>query len=301
MVSQTQIQTSLENIYISPLEKCNFNCQLCYTKKTSSILSNRKILDFLKRYEQFVNLKSVIFCGGEVFTLPDFHQLINKLTGQSFFVTVITNGTVDRLLEIDSPQNCQLLVSLDGPKEIHDQNRGEGNFNKSIEFIKKASGLGFPVEIMFLITPASYYYKDTFPNLINRLTSLPVKINYITQKTFFYTQNHPLAAQKNFPGLTPGQIIDIKKNYSSIPPKKFGCYQLSLQSNGFLYGCCESTLPIGKITDQIENIIKNFRLSLETCQKCSQNCLGCCQPEFSCGYIKELGRKNCQEVIKLLN
>jgi len=302
MVSQKQINFALENIYISPLEGCNLNCRLCYTKKTANMLGNQNILDFINRYKKAVNLKSILFCGGEVFTLKNFSELINELSEQKIFISLITNGTIDKLKEIKDPQNCQLLVSLDGPKEIHGKNRGKRNFQKTIGFIKKALNLGFPVEIMFLITPESYSYRNSFPQSVNSLINNSVKVSYITQKTFFYTQNHPLANNQNISGLTAQQIIDIKKNYPSIPPKNFGCFQLSLQSNGLLYSCCESPALIGKSVDPIEKIIKNFKKSLNDCQKCSnKNCSGCCQSNFLCGYVKELGVNSCQEVIKLLN
>lgn len=286
MTLENQIQTALENIYISPLESCNLNCRLCYTQKTTNILSNENILDFLKRYQKAVNLKSILFCGGEVFTLPDFPGLVNNLISQGIFISIITNGTIDKLSEIKEPKNCQLLVSLDGPKEIHDQNRGQGNFQKSLDFINRALSLGFPVEIMFLVTPQSYPYIDSL--------SLPVKINYLTQKTSFFD------SRLKEPGLTPEQIVNLKKNYPSIPTKDFGCFQLSLQSDSLIYGCCESPTPIAKMSDPVEEIVKNFKKTLEICQKCGQY-KGCCKPEFLCGYIKELKQDRCQQVVKLFN
>ena len=130
--------SNLESIYISPLEGCNLTCKYCYTHKTGDVLSNQQILDFISKYKSYLkslstkskiyDLRSTILCGGEVFLLPDFPQLVNTLTDKDIFVTVITNGTIDRLKEIKKPDSCQILVSLDGPKDIHDQNRGIGNF-----------------------------------------------------------------------------------------------------------------------------------------------------------------------------
>jgi sulfatase maturation enzyme AslB (radical SAM superfamily) len=301
--------SALENIYISPLETCNLNCHLCYTNKTKNILTNQQILSFVKRYQKCLNsfsppssrgelkgglvLKSILFCGGEVFTLKNFPRLVNKLLSQHIFISIITNGTIDCLESIKDPKNCQLLVSFDGPKDIHDHNRGYGNFDKSVKFVHSALQKGFPVEIMYLVTPQSYPFIDSF-NLFN------LKNNYITQKTYFYTANHPLSNQKNAaPALTPQQIINLKKNYFSIPSKNFGCQELSLQSDGQIYGCCESPYPLAKISDKIPVIIKKFQESLLPCQKCGQ-CLGCCAPNFLCGYKNELGVKSCQQVIKLM-
>ena len=281
MKLENQIQSALENIYISPLESCNLNCHYCYTTKTKNILTNQQILDFIKKYDQyirshdFLKLKSILFCGGEVFTLPDFPKLVNTLIDQGLFITIITNGTIDRLDEINNPKNCQLLVSLDGPKEIHDQNRGAGNFDKSIEYIKHAQKLGFPVEIMFLITKDSYPYKDSFD-----IFNLPK--TYLTDRQM---------------SLSKIQLLDIKHHYPTYPAKNFGCFQLSLQSNGTITGCCESSLSLGNINDDPQIYVQNFINSLDQCQSCHQ-CSGCCDPNYLCGYKQELKLPSCQDVVQ---
>jgi sulfatase maturation enzyme AslB (radical SAM superfamily) len=283
VIQDSVILSALENIYISPLELCNLNCHFCYTHKTKNILSNQQILDFVEKYNDFLTkdfkdakLKSILFCGGEVFTLPDFPKLINTLTKKGIFITIITNGTIDRLTEIDNPSNCQLLVSLDGPKEIHDRNRGIGNFDKTIKFIKHAKQLNFPTEIMFLITKNSYPFKDSF-NVFN----LP--------KT--YLSDRQMSLDKN-------QLLDIKTNYPTFPAKNFGCFQLSLQSTGVITGCCESNLSLAKISDNPQIYIANFIKSLSNCHQC-QKCNGCSDPNYLCGYKKELNQINCLDVVKL--
>lgn len=282
MVSE-KIKMTLENIYISPLEGCNLNCKYCYTKKTKNILTNEQILDFIERYDSYLNsqnmkLKSILFCGGEVFVLKEFTDLINRLSKKNIFITVITNGTIDRLDEIEDPSNCQLLVSLDGPEEIHDKNRGIGNFKKTIKFIKHAISLGFPVEIFFLITKDSYKFKDDFD-----IFGLPK--TYLTDRKL---------------SLSKDEVLDIKRNYRTFPDKNFGCFQLSVQSDGNVTGCCELSKPLGKITDDPKIYVDNFVGSLKKCFNC-EKCGGCSDPKFLCGYKKELGFKNCEDVIQFFS
>ncbi len=338
MIPSAKFVSALENVYISPLELCNLNCRHCYTQKTKHILSNRQILNFINRYNNFLykfrsqhffddiqrgntlagdkkfvdeklSLKSVLFCGGEVFTLKNFPRLVNNLISKGIFISIITNGTIDKLSKIKDPRNCQLIVSFDGPQKIHDTNRGQGNFAKSQKFVAHALKLGFPVEIFFLITKESYPFKDSFD-----LFGLPK--TYLTDRLF---------------SLTPKQTLDIKKNYPTYPNPQFGCFQLALQSNGQLYGCCESPYPLAKISDPIKNIVTNFVKSLNTCQNCHPSdkqffsaqrtrglpspkvpstakiclsdqptCLGCCAPNYLCGYKKELKATSCQSVVKLI-
>ncbi len=316
-VYQAQIISALENIYISPLETCNLQCRACYTAKTKSVLSNQQILNFIKKYNNFLkensvntifsnssfkknhlkkslplSLKSILFCGGEVFTLPDFSKLVNTLTQKDIFITIITNGTIDHLKDIKNPNNCQILVSLDGPQAIHDQNRGQGNFLKSINYIKHAQKLGFPVGVMFLITKDSYSYKDSFLNSLDKLYNLKnLSLTYITDRRL---------------SLTNSQCLDIKLHYSTFPTKNFGCFQLSLQSTGHITGCCESNLSLGQITDNPKIFINNFINSLSACLSCStsnlvSNCNGCCQPNYLCGYLQEFNKLSCQDIINLFS
>jgi len=296
-------QTALENIYVSPLELCNLNCRYCYTKKTKSILSTKKILTFVRRYKKEIPLKSILFCGGEVFAQKNFPELVNKLHLQNIFVSVITNGTINRFKEIKSPNQTQLLVSLDGPEKIHDFNRGHGNFQKSISFIKQTLLSGFFVEIMFLVNKQSYPYIRTFEKNLQKIIGQKIPLNFMTQKTKFYTDGHPLSNTKNInEALTPQQILNIKKNYKSTPTKNFGCFQLSLQSDGKIYGCCESPAPLAKMNEPIKNIIKKFKQPLSPCQKCkTKKCHGCCTPKFLCGYNKEMATDDCKKTFKLFN
>jgi len=284
-INQTKIVNSLENIYISPLELCNLNCLYCYTKKTKNILSNRQILSFVRRYNKYlatasrrrcffsplsvvthsqekknyvknceVKLKSIIFCGGEVFTLKNFPSLVNKLNSMGIFVSIITNGTIDKLEKIKDPKNCQLIVSFDGPESIHDANRGTGNFFKAKNFVQHALKLSFPVEIFYLITKDSYSFKDSL-NIFN------------LHKTYLTDRLGSLSSE---------QVKDIRQNYPVFPPKKFGCSQLALQSDGKIYGCCESTKPIASISDPISKILFNYSTIY------LQNPL-CSDPNYFCG------------------
>jgi len=311
------IATALENIYISPLELCNLNCKNCYTNKTKGILSNQQILDFVSTYSSYIShtyslsLKSIIFCGGEIFSLKDFPTLVNQLQDKGIFISLITNGTINRLSEIKDPQNCQILVSLDGPENIHDANRGKGNFQKSLSFTKDALEKGFPTEIMFLVSKDSYPFIDSLPKDLEKLLGQSINLNYITYKGRPYTLKHPLSIDTPpEPSLTRDQIIHIKRNYPSLPKKDFACYQVSLQSNGLVYGCCESPHPLGRINDSPSLYLKKFLSSLTTCQNCAlsslnpknkKGCGGCTSPDFLCGYKKELALLSCQEVYNTFN
>ncbi|MDA1079750.1 MAG: radical SAM protein [bacterium] len=282
-------QSVLHHLYINPLEKCNLRCKICYTRKTSPILSNEQILDFIFRYEQVQRVETVTFCGGEVFALPQFPALVNAVVAKDIFVQVITNGTLDRLDEINNPNAVSLIVSLDGLETYHDANRGAGNFAKSIACMQKAHKLGFHLEVFSIVTQQNLQNIDAFEaNLTEFLGFLP-SVTYHPRKPPAYLTHHPVSnivgETIGFDFLSPDEMIKVMSERNVFPPKDLGCYQVAVTSDGKVYGCCEGTLPIGSISDDPRLLIEKLKERLETWQKTNtlKNCLGCSQSDFMCG------------------
>jgi MoaA/NifB/PqqE/SkfB family radical SAM enzyme len=284
------LENTLKHLYINPLEKCNLACKICYTQKTKFVLSNQEIIDFIERYQQAQELQSVTFCGGEVFLLKDFTQLINQLTNKNIFVQIISNGTIDRLDEIEQVNMVNLIISLDGLENYHDQNRGQGNFKKSINFLKKASKLGFHTEIFSIVTKENFAEIPQFEKEISNLLGKEIEITYHPRKPITYLKNHPisnvLGQVKNFNFLDLEEVKQLMKKRQTFPPQNLGCYQVSLMSDKKVYACCEGIHPIGDINTDAKELIDNLEERLEKWnhKKCQRGCLGCSEPDFVCGF-----------------
>jgi len=286
------LKTNLQHVYINPLERCNLRCKICYTEKTSAILTDVQILGFIRRYGKTIPVTAITFCGGEVFTLPYFTHLVNTLTSQHIFITIITNGTIDRLNEFKNPNTINLIVSIDGLPAYHDKNRGTGNFVKSTAFLQKAHSMGFHTEIFSIVTRQNYKQIDQFEQYISAYFSRPVSVTYHPRKPRTYLQHHPVSnicgVVDGFDFLTIKELICLMKTRKTFPPKEFGCYQISLMSNGMVYGCCEGTYPIGTIHDEIEVLTQRLNNRVKLCSSCSY-------PEFMCGLshiYKRLAEEN---------
>ena len=279
----------LKHLYINPLEKCNLRCKICYTRKTNPILSEEEILAFISKYEHAEKLSIVTFCGGEVFTLPYFPRLVNTLTEKGIFVQVITNGTVDTLDKFSDPNSVNLIVSLDGLPDYHDANRGEGNFLKSTAFLKKAQSLGFHTEVFSIVTRQNYKDLDEFERYLANLLGYRISVTYHPRKPPAYLVHHPISnivgQVDGFDFLTPQEMRELLRNKKTFPPKELGCYQIALASDGKVYGCCEGTVPLGVMTDEVGQLFSQLkkRLILWESANALQNCLGCSQPDFVCG------------------
>ncbi len=342
------------------------------SKLVSSDLSNHaSLFHDLPRHNK---LESVTFCGGEVFTLPYFTGLVNKLTegmhfsdsatrtrrhplpsvhspyyshaqmqrsskympsygkNRGIFVQIITNGTIDKLDEFKNPNMINLIVSIDGLRDYHDKNRGDGNFDKSIKFLLKARRLGFHTEIFSIVTKQNIGRIEEFENYINKIVILnkfdklsvnsvknPIRnsesvgdpssrntglrmtrdrigVTYHPRKPPAYLLHHPISNIKGvvegFDFLNRDDLITLMRNRKTFPPKDLGCFQISLASDGKVYGCCEGTVPVGKIDDKIENLFDRLEARLEIWDKKNKigKCLGCSQPDFVCGLKQILSK-----------
>ncbi len=275
---------ALYHLYINPLEKCNLRCRICYTRKSSPILTEEQILNFIYRYQKEHEVQTVTLCGGEVFALPYMTHCINILNQEGIFIQVVTNGTIDRLDELERPNFVNLIVSVDGLKDYHDKNRGEGNFNKSIDFLKKARRLGFHTEIFSIVTRQNLKQIDEFEKYINGMLG-KTDITYHPRKPLNYLKQHPVSNiqgdVEGFDFLTKEELIVLMKTKKTFPPKTLGCYQISLMSDGKVYGCCEGFESIGTINDTIKHLIESFKRKLQ------KSCSNCIQPDFMCG-MKEI-------------
>jgi MoaA/NifB/PqqE/SkfB family radical SAM enzyme len=280
----THLAKVLHHLYINPLEKCNLRCKICYTKKTDPILSEEEIVEFIDRYQKEYELKVITFCGGEVFALAYFPHLLNTLNKRGIFTQTITNGTIDKLVEISHPNLNTLIVSVDGLQEYHDSNRGMGNFKKSVGFIKKAQTLGFHTELFSIVTKQNLHSIDAFETFVKDELA-GIEITYHPRKPPAYLTHHPISniegEVKGFDYLDRVELVKIMNTKNVFPPKNLGCYQVALASTGIVYGCCEGYRPIGKITDSISSIFKALEARIEG------PCLGCSQAEFMCG-IKDI-------------
>lgn len=286
----------LSHLYISPLSACNLACKMCYTQKDrKEFITKKQIFNFINDYQKILktdfkqNLETVTFCGGEVFLQADFIDLINELSAQQIFVQIITNGTIDLLAKIQQPNWVNLIVSIDGVEIYHDLNRGKGNFQKSLNFLKKAQNLAFHFEIFSIVTAENYLAIEKFEQFLLKTFGKVPSITYHPRKPLSYLDKHLRDNQsgeiENFNFINRLQLQTLNKSKNIFPPDILGCYQLALNSDGNVYSCCEGLEPLGSINEPVLDLINRFlaRLDNPFNQSCGAQCLGCTEPNFLCG------------------
>ena len=136
------------NITLHLTENCNLRCKMCYfwgeTGTSSNDLSGKKpaVMDFELAKNLISELSSVTpfysLFGGEPLTYPHLEELIIRIKNAGSIVDTPTNGTL-------LTKNASMLVrtgfdsvrvSLDGPQEVNDLQRGKGSYVKAIKGIE---------------------------------------------------------------------------------------------------------------------------------------------------------------------
>lgn len=159
---QCFLNQKIQSITLQVTQQCNLRCKYCvysgsYATRSHSHLqmsweTAKKGIDFLVDHSIAERKINISFYGGE--PLLNF-KLIQSVVeygkkaseGKKISFNMTTNGTLftDKNLTFLQDNNFSILISLDGPKEIHDQNRvfaidGKGTYDKiaeNIAYIKR--------------------------------------------------------------------------------------------------------------------------------------------------------------------
>jgi len=210
------------------IESCNLRCKHCYQNEyncpdltRNELLEIATIID--KTLEKWGKIGRISLTGGEPFLRKDLLlelvEFFNK-SDNCGRIGILTNGTLieDAIAKTLSAfgKLGEIQISIDGASsEGHDQIRGRGSFNKSIDGIKTLKNNGFFVSLMFTLHKLN---KDEVIGVIDLARQLGVDAITIERMT-------PMNAEdiKKF-YLNPDELFDI---YRQIYLKKIEIEQNS--------------------------------------------------------------------------
>ena len=137
---------------------CNLNCAYCFASQGNyhgeralmSFEVGKRALDFLVEHSGSRRNLEVDFFGGEplmnfqvVKDLVAYARSIEKEAGKNFRFTLTTNGVLidDDVIDFANREMSNVVLSLDGRKEIHDHYRvdysGQGSWEKIVPKFQK--------------------------------------------------------------------------------------------------------------------------------------------------------------------
>jgi MoaA/NifB/PqqE/SkfB family radical SAM enzyme len=153
--------------------RCNFTCDYCDVWRfKEKEMTTKEVVSMI---DEFVSLgmKRFSFNGGEPLLRDDLGELISHCRSRGVFTTMFTNGSLVAKNTVKLKDLDILVVSLDGPAEVHDRQRMANTHAKVIEGIKAAKASGLNVWTNTVMTRDNL---DYLPGLVENARTLGVKM-----------------------------------------------------------------------------------------------------------------------------
>jgi len=279
-----QLNHALGMLILEVTEQCNLRCKYCiynpqYEGKrdhgsinmTSDIAF--RAIDYLESHSNDKDVVYMTFYGGEpLLRFPLIKSCVeyarNKFTNKELNFSLTTNGILltQEIAEYFYEENFGIVVSLDGPEDIHDTWRknsgGIGSFRQSIDGLKKLYGAyrndRSKLSLSMVYTPP--YSIDK----LNRISELWDEIDWLSKEI-------GLSITYPTPGSIPSDEIlaqrDIDFSLSNWTKKKYmNAYRSKSQSHPIARSVVERNLATLIQRRILEKPINKFFLN------------GCCVP-----------------------
>ena len=245
---------------------CNLNCAYCFASQGKyhgeralmSFEVGKRALDFLIEHSGTRRNLEVDFFGGEplmnwdvVKQLVEYARSVEKQHGKHFRFTLTTNGMLidDDVIDFSNREMSNVVLSLDGRKEIHDRLRvdyaGNGSYDRIVPKFKKfvqARG------------NKNYYMRGTFTHANPDFTK---DVFHMADMGFTELSMEPVVCAEGDPAaLTSEDIETVKEQYEILAtemlkrqkegrPFTFYHYMLDLTGGPCIYkrisGCGSGT------------------------------------------------------------
>ena len=245
---------------------CNLNCAYCFASQgrfhgeraLMSFEVGKQALDYLVAHSGTRHNLEVDFFGGEplmnwdvVKQLVHYARSIEKEAGKNFRFTLTTNGMLidDDVIDFVNREMSNVVLSLDGRKEIHDRLRvdykGEGSYDRIVpKFQKLVKARG----------NTRYYMRGTFTHANPDFTK---DLFHMADLGFTELSMEPVVCAPDDPAaLTPEDIEIVKDQYEILAldmlrreregkPITFYHYMIDLEAGPCIYkrlsGCGSGT------------------------------------------------------------
>ena len=177
------LENRMQQISMQVTQDCNLRCSYCtyggsydnqrtHSKKTMSLETMKRSVDFIMERSHGIPGIYIGFYGGEPFLEIDnikacVAYVKETYAGRAVQYTITTNGTFlnDEVIQFLQENDFALVISFDGPRDLHDMNRiyanGKGSFDdimKNVEHIKQNYPNYFDkVSFMTVVAPNTDY------------------------------------------------------------------------------------------------------------------------------------------------
>lgn len=153
---------------------CTSLCSYCEIPlRKYEDMSTERILRLLDELSEAGTIR-VGFYGGEPLLRDDIHVLVSHAKKLGLMVQLYTNGLLVKKHVETIKLTDGVFISVDGSKDLHDEFRGQGTFQKVVEAINICKQF-VPVYLMTVITKAN---KDQLQHVSDLAKSVGAIVNY---------------------------------------------------------------------------------------------------------------------------
>lgn len=167
----------LKEVHLDITNNCNLRCKHCFWGSNLKNENNIPKEEWKKFIEDIKNIgvAKVVVSGGEAFTNKELLDILEYCYENEIMIaSIFTNGTIDdeytdKIIEFLSNKKLTTVfyISLDGcSASQHDFIRGNGNFDKTIAFIKKLIDHKKKNNASYQVMINSLLHKQNYQHLI---------------------------------------------------------------------------------------------------------------------------------------
>ena len=290
-------------------QECDLHCRHCYDRTVRDAFPFERALSLLDELRSFCCSRfvrgQVSLSGGNPLLYPRFLELYRAAAERDLMIAILGNatdrGSIERIMTIKMPVYYQ--VSLEGLEAHNDEIRGEGNYRRTMEFLRMLTGLGMPNMVMLTLTRQN----------MNQVIPLAKELEGITGGLTFNrlalfgegaslelptTEEYRSFLEQYVRALEDHPVLRLKDSLLNIIFEQdnsglfggcagYGCGAafnfVSILSDGEVHACRKFPSPIGNIlTHSLEDIYaseaaRRYRSGSSACAGCSLNavCRGC--------------------------
>lgn len=134
--------------------RCNFRCNYCYGQYFNSKEQETNLKVLLKLIDDLGKLgtRTITLEGGEPLIRDDIGKIINRIKANGMECGFNTNASFVPLRIKELRQADMVCISLDGPEEVNDLNRGKGSFKQTMTGLDAAIKAGIKTHTSSVMT-----------------------------------------------------------------------------------------------------------------------------------------------------
>ena len=197
--------------------RCNLKCGYCYGQYFNRSDTDFSTDELLKLIDDLgkMGTRSITLGGGEPLVRNDIGDIIKRIKEKGLECGMNTNGTlipkrINELKHID-----MVTVSIDGPKEMNDKNRGEGSFDKIMAGIEAALDSGIKTHTTTVITKYNYDCVDWIVEMAKD-KGIQAEFNFLFNQSNDKNDSDLFMAEKDALQRSANHIADLKAQGAPI-------------------------------------------------------------------------------------